>query len=52
MAGFGLPLPIHAIHQIPGALMAPMNIIRQNTIDETGRVVEKDRLTHDQSYRW
>jgi hypothetical protein len=32
--------------------MAPMNIMRQNTIDEQGRIVEKDRLTHDQSYVW
>jgi len=51
-SGYGLPLPLHEIHRIPGALMAPMNVIRQNTIDETGRIVEKDRLTHDQSYRW
>ena len=32
--------------------MAPMNIQKQNTIDECGRIVEKDRLTHDQSYKW
>ena len=29
-----------------------MNIMKQNTIDEHGRVIEKDRLTHDQSYTW
>ena len=29
-----------------------MNIVMQNSIDEHGRVVEKDRLTHDQSYKW
>ena len=29
-----------------------MNIMRQNTIDEHGRTIEKDRLTHDQSYKW
>ena len=28
-----------------------MNIMTQNTIDEHGRIVEKDRLTHDQSYQ-
>ena len=32
--------------------MAPMNIMAQNTIDEFGRVVPKDRLTHDQSWKW
>eukprot|EP00957_Ditylum_brightwellii_P140428 10699504-Ditylum_brightwellii.AAC.1 len=26
--------------------------MKQNTIDETGRIVEKDRLTHDQSCEW
>ena len=29
-----------------------MNIMTQNTIDEHGRIVEKDRLTHNQSYKW
>ena len=32
--------------------MAPMNIQLQNTIDEHGNIVQKDRLTHDQSYKW
>ena len=30
--------------------MAPMNIAHQNTIDELGRIVGKDCLTHDQSF--
>ena len=29
-----------------------MNIMEQNTIDEFRRVVPKDRLTHDQSWKW
>ena len=32
--------------------MAPINIMTQNKIDEHGRIVEKDRFTHDQSYKW
>ncbi len=32
--------------------MAPMNIMAQNTIDENGRIVLKDRLTHNQSWKW
>ncbi len=36
----------------PRALLAPFNIIKLNMIGKTGRVVEKDRLTYDQSYRW
>jgi len=50
--GYALPLPLDAIRNIPGVLMAPMNIQRQNTIDESGQIVEKDRLTHDQSFVW
>ena len=50
--GYGLVLPLSKVTRIPGILMAPMNIMRQNTIDEQGRIVEKDRLTHDQSYVW
>ncbi len=29
-----------------------MNIMAQNTIDELGRIIPKDRLTHDQSWKW
>ena len=50
--GYGLVLPLHEVPRIPGALMAPMNIQKQNTIDENGKIVEKDRLTHDQSFVW
>jgi hypothetical protein len=38
--------------KIPGILIAPMNIQQQNTIDEFGRIVPKDRQTHDQSFKW
>ena len=50
--GYALVLPLSKITRIPGALMAPMNIQKQNTIDEHGMIIEKDRLTHDQSYKW
>ena len=49
--GYGL-VPLSNIYWIPGVLLAPMNIMTQNTIDEHVRIVEKDRLTHDQSYKW
>ena len=45
-------LPLDKLKRIPGALLAPMNVMKQNSIDECGRIVEKDRLTHDQSYKW
>ncbi len=50
--GFGLTIPLSAVHSIQGALLALMNIMKQNTIDEQGRIIPKDRLTHDQSYAW
>ena len=50
--GYGLVLPLRKIDQIPGVLLAPMNIMTQNTINEHGRIVKKDRLTHNQSYKW
>ena len=30
----------------------PLNIQAQNRIEETGRIIPTDRLTHDQSYKW
>jgi hypothetical protein len=38
------------IKQIPGALLAPLNIMHQNTINEDGVIIGKDRLIHDQSF--
>jgi hypothetical protein len=48
--GYNLPVSIDMVHKIPGLVLSPMNIAKQNTIDETGRVIEKDRLTHDHSF--
>jgi hypothetical protein len=50
--GYCLPLPLDKTWKIPGTLLAPMNIQKQNSIDEHGRIIEKDCLTHDQSYKW
>ena len=51
--GYALPLPRDKIGRIRGALLAPLNIHqRQNTIDEVGRIVPIDCLTHDQSYEF
>ena len=32
--------------------MTPMNIMNQNSIDEHGNIIGKDRLIHNQSYKW
>lgn len=50
--GYGLVLPLDRITNIPDICMAPMNIAPQNSIDEYGNIVHKDRLTHDQSFKW
>lgn len=47
--GYGLVIPLPKIMRIPGALMAPMNIMHQNMIDKLGKVREKQRLTHNGS---
>jgi hypothetical protein len=33
-------------------MMAPMIIMAQNTINKFGQIIPKDRLTHDQSWKW
>jgi hypothetical protein len=50
--GFALPLPLNKIASIPGVLLAPLNIQAQSTINERGENIPKDRLTHDQSWKW
>jgi hypothetical protein len=49
--GYGLVLPLYKVKRIPGVPMAPMNIVNQNTINEHGQIVGKNRLTRDQSYK-
>ena len=50
--GYCLPLPLAKAEKIPGVLIAPMNIQQQNTINEFGRIIPKDRQTHNQSFKW
>ena len=39
--GYGLVLPLENLKRILGALLALMNVVKQNSIDECGRIVEK-----------
>jgi hypothetical protein len=48
--GWQLPLPPAAVHTIPDAIVAPMGLVEQATINESGKIVDKLRVTHDQSY--
>jgi hypothetical protein len=50
--GYTLPLPLKKNKRIPNICMAPLNIQPQWTINERGEIIEKDRLTHDQSFEW
>jgi hypothetical protein len=50
--GYSVPIPLNSVKQILGLEMAPMNIMDQNTINELGQVIPKDRLTLNQSWRW
>jgi hypothetical protein len=50
--GYSLPLPLNKIKQIPCVCMAPLNIQPQWTINKRDKFVEKDRLTHDQNFKW
>jgi hypothetical protein len=50
--GYCLPLPLGKAKSISGILLAPMNIQKQNGNNKNGRIIEKDHLTHDQSFKW
>ncbi len=49
---YGLVILLDKIECIPGACLAPMNIMHQFTLDASGDIVDKERLTHDQSFKW
>jgi hypothetical protein len=42
--GFAIPFPLSKIIQIPGILLAPLNIQAQNTINERGEIIPKTGL--------
>ncbi len=48
--GFALPLPIDIINEITNGSIAPLGLQTQETINELGNVVEKLRMTHDQTF--
>ncbi len=50
--GFGLVLPRNKINRIPHACITPMNITHQFTLNASGDIINKERLTHFKSFRW
>ena len=49
--GWSLPLLVDHAKDLPGAWFAPMGIAEQNTINERGEFISKDRQVHDQSFK-
>lgn len=47
--GYSLTIPLEKVLKIEGALMSPLNVHEQWTIDEEGNVIPSKRLTHNQS---
>jgi hypothetical protein len=50
--GYGLIIPLNKIERSPGACLAPMNIMHQFTLDAYRDIMDKEQLTHDQSFKW
>jgi hypothetical protein len=50
--GYALPLSLGKIRRIPGICMSPLNIQMQWTINECAEIIKKDKLTHNQSFKW
>lgn len=48
--GWSLPLPPEFAKDIKDAEVAPHGMVQQNTITALGEIVEKERVTHDQSF--
>jgi hypothetical protein len=48
--GWQLILPREAMLQIPNAVLAPLGLVEQDTINELGEIIPKWCLIHDQSF--
>ena len=48
--GFSLVIPVEKVPLLKNALVAPMNIVDQFSINERGEIIQKKRLTHNQSF--
>jgi hypothetical protein len=48
--GWQLILPCEAALQIPNAILAPLGLVKQDTINEFGEIIPKWRLIHNQSF--
>ncbi len=49
---YGLVITRGEISRLPNACLAPMNITKQFTLKVGGEIVDREHLTHDQSFTW
>jgi hypothetical protein len=49
--GYSLVIKWGKISRLPNAYVAPMNIMKQFTLDAGGGIVDKECLTHEQSFK-
>ena len=50
--GWQIPLPPENIRLLPDAVVAPIGLVTQATINAHREIIPKDRLTHDQSFEF
>jgi hypothetical protein len=50
--GYRLVILWGKISRLLNACVAPMNIMKQFTLDVGGEIVDKEHLIHDQSFKW
>jgi hypothetical protein len=48
--GFSIPIPISVVGRIPGAMVQPLGLVQQWTVNPEGKRVIKFRLTQDLSF--
>jgi len=50
--GWQLPLPPEKLLLLPGAIIAPLGLAEQASINDRGEIIHKHRITHDQSFNY
>lgn len=48
--GWQIPITLQTLFQLPDVVLSPLGCVSQTSIDESGKPIEKWRLTHDQSF--
>ena len=51
-AGFQVPIPVDTVRKTKGGVVAPYGIANQFSINERGEIIERNRITHDQSFEF